>query len=312
MTLNECVEALRAHDDFLILTHSRPDGDTLGSAAALCSALRRAGKTASLYSNPEITEHFVEYVSPYLGKKSSGGYVVSVDIAEEKLFPKGFEGRADLAIDHHPKNPGFAADGLLLDGGKASCGEIVLQVIEALCGSVSREEADLLDIALSTDCGCFQYGNTKADTHIAAAHLIDCGADAARLNKELFRSVSYARLKLEGLIYASMRSNHGNQLNLALVTLDMMRQSGATEDDCDDLANLAGKVRGNRVAVTIREQTDGKSHASVRTDGSVDASEVCGRFGGGGHKMASGCTVSCRPEELADRLLAVIDELWPA
>ena len=86
MTILECVEALSAHNDVLILTHARPDGDTLGSAAALCSALRRAGKTAALYPNPEITEHFMEYVSPYLGEKRSGGYVVTVDIAEEKLL----------------------------------------------------------------------------------------------------------------------------------------------------------------------------------------------------------------------------------
>ena len=183
MTILECVEALSAHNDVLILTHARPDGDTLGSAAALCSALRRAGKTAALYPNPEITAHFMDYVGPYLGTKTSGGYVVSIDVAEEKLFPKGFEGTTDLAIDHHPKNPGFAADGLLLDGAKASCGEIVMQVIKGLCGGISKEEADLLYLALSTDCGCFQYGNTKADTHIAAAELIDCGVPRERIRK---------------------------------------------------------------------------------------------------------------------------------
>ena len=311
MTLNECVRLLRERDDVLILTHARPDGDTLGAAAALCHALRRMGKTAALYPNPEITEHFMEYVAPYLGARRDGAFVVSVDIAEEKLFPKGFDGGVDLAIDHHPKNPGFARLGTLLDGEKASCGEIVLQVIEALCGDLAKEEADLLYIAVSTDCGCFVYANTKADTHLAAAHLIDCGADAARLNKDLFRSNSFARLKLEGLVYSTMRSYRDNAINVAIVTLDMMSASGATEDDCDDLANLPGKVRGNRVSILIRELAPGRSKASVRTDGSVDASEVCGRFGGGGHNMASGCELKAEPGALAEMMLGVVNELWP-
>lgn len=311
MTVGECVQTLKENDQFLILTHTRPDGDTLGSAAALCSALRRAGRTAVMYQNPEITEHFMAYVAPYLGEGPENAFVISVDVAGEELFPEGFDGKADLAIDHHPKNPGFALRGTLLNGDKASCGEVVMQVIEAMNGRLTKEEADLLYMAVSTDCGCFVYGNTRADTHLAAARLIDAGADAARLNKALFRSFSFSRLKLEGLIFSSLRSYRDNALNVAVVTLDMMRASGATEDDCDDLASLAGKVRGNRVSVTVRELGPGRSKASIRTDGSVDASVVCGRFGGGGHKMASGCTLDAGPEELAERLLGVINELWP-
>ena len=312
MTLNECVEALRAHDDFLILTHTRPDGDTIGSAGALCAALRRVGKTAFLYPNPEITERYRPYVEAYLGGQTAGAYVVSVDVAGEEMFPKGFEGKADLSVDHHPKNPGFARDGLLLDGEKASCGEIVMEVVEALAGGLTETEASLLYMALSTDCGCFVYGNTKADTHRAAAHLIDCGADYHSLNKALFRSFSFSRLKLEGLIFSNLRSYRNHALNVAVITLEMMAESGATEDDCDDLASLAGRVLGNRVSITVRELENGKSKASLRTDGSVDATEVCARFGGGGHKMASGCTVDCPPWELAERLQTVVEELWPA
>lgn len=312
MTVTECAAFLHAHDDFLLLTHARPDGDTLGSAAALCRALRRAGKRARLCPNPEITEHFLPYVAPYLGEGPVGGEtVVSVDIAEEKLFPKGYEGRAELAIDHHPTNTHFAGQ-TLLQPEKAACGQIVLDVIEALCGAVEPAEADLLYMALSTDCGCFLYGNTDAQAHRDAARLIEAGADIAPLNKALFRSFSFARLRLEGLIFASLRSYRDHQLNLAVVTQAMLAESGATEDDCDDLANLAGKVEGNRVAVTVREQADGACHASVRTDGSVSATEVCAIFGGGGHKMASGCTVKTDPETLAAGLLAAVNELWPA
>ena len=310
MTIRECAAALKENDNFLILTHTRPDGDTLGSAAALCSALRRAGKRAALCPNPEITEHYLPFVAPYLGKETEGGFVISVDVAGEEMFPLGFSGKADLCIDHHPGNPGYAAQ-TLLDAGKASCGEIVMQVIEALNGGLTPEEASLLYTAVSTDCGCFVYGNTRAETHLAAAHLIECGAEHHRLNKELFRSFSFSRLKLEGLIIESLQSYKDNALNIAVVTLDMMRRSGATRDDCDDLASLAGKVRGNRVSITVRELTQGVSKGSVRTDGSVDANAVCAKFGGGGHKMAAGCMQPLAPEELAERLREAVEAVWP-
>ena len=312
MTVNECARTLSAHDNYLILSHTRPDGDTVGSGAALCSALRRSGKRAVMYDNPELTEHYRAMAAPYLGPAPEGAYAVTVDVAGAEMFPKGCGlERADLCIDHHPGEHPFAPL-TLLDHTRASCGEIVMRVIEALCGDLTREEANLLYTALSTDCGCFVYGNTTAETHLAAAHLIDCGAEHFRLNKELSRSFSFSRLKLEGLITASMRTYRGNAINVAVVTLDMMRESGATEDDCDDLASLAGKVRGNRVSITVRELAPGRSKASVRTDGSVDAAKLCGYFGGGGHKMASGCTLDVGPQELAERLLAATEELWPA
>ena len=119
------------------------------------------------------------------------------------------------------------------------------------------------------------------------------------------------KLKLEGFIIESLQSYRDNARNIAVVTLDMMRRSGATEDDCDDLASLAGKVRGNRVSITVRELTPGASKGSIRTDGSVDANAVCARFGGGGHKMAAGCKQNLAPEELAERLRAAVEALWP-
>ena len=311
MTVNECAEALKSHDDFLILTHTRPDGDTLGSAAALCSALRRRGKRAVLYPNGDVTPHVLWMVEPLIGEAGAAPYVVSVDVAADRMFPAGFpQKEIDLCIDHHPGEHGFAALELL-NCEKASCGEIVMEVIEALGGGITPEEASLLYVAVSTDCGCFVYGNTTAETHRAAARLIELGADYRRLNREFFRSMSFSRLKLEGMVFSTLRSYRGNQLNVAVVTLDMMEVCGATEDDCDDLANLAGKVRGNRVAITVRELSPGKSKASVRTDGSVDAAALCARFGGGGHKMAAGFTMDATPDALAEILRGAVETVWP-
>ena len=310
MTVNECVELLRANDRFCLLTHTRPDGDTLTSAAALCSALRRAGKKAAMFRNPDITETYAPIVAPYLHTEGERGFVIACDVADVTMLPEKWTGDIDLAIDHHPKNPGYAK-ATLLNGAKASCGEIVMEVIEALCGDLTADEANLLYIAVSTDTGCFSYGNTKADTLRAAAHLVDCGADNGALNKAFFRSYSPARIKLEALLFANLQSFRNAAVNIAVVTLDMMHQAGATEDDCEDLASLPGRVRGNQVSILVRELAEGKCKVSVRTGGSVNAAELCARFGGGGHPMAAGCTLNTDPEIAALLMQAALNEAWP-
>ena len=310
LTMNECVQALRSHDRFLLLTHIRPDGDTLCSAAALCAALRRMGKKAVLYRNPGVTETYQPLVEPYFGEAAPGDYTVSVDVADVTMLPPGWEGAVDLAIDHHPANPGYA-DGTYVDGSKASCGEIVMRLILTLCGDLSKAEANLLYVAVSTDSGCFCYGNTTAETLRAAAQLIDCGAENAALNKQFFRSYSFARLKLESMVYAELQSLRDHKINVAVITREMMEASGACEDDCDDLASLPGRVRGNVVGITIRELEEGLCKVSLRTNDQLDAAAVCARFGGGGHKMAAGCTLNTDPDIAALLILSVVNELWP-
>lgn len=310
MKINETADILRGRDDFLLLTHTRPDGDTLCSAAALCSALRRAGKRAWLYPNPEITENFRVFTDEWISDaRPEACCVIAVDIADTGMLPIGFNGKTDICIDHHGSN-GHYADCELVLPEKASCGEIILELIESLCGGLTKQEADLVYVAISTDTGCFCYGNTKSDTLRAAARVVDYGAENDVLNKLMFRSLSFSRLKLEGLIYAGMRSYRNNSINVAIVTLDMMRQSGATQNDCDDLASLAGKVKGSVVAITIRELSDNSCKASVRTNELVNASDICARFGGGGHAMAAGCTMELSVDEAEKALLKAVDEVW--
>lgn len=310
MTTNEIIDALKKKNHFLVLTHVRPDGDTVCSAAALCSALRRAGKKAVMYRNPGITDRYVPLAEPYFGDIPENPCVIAVDVADVRMFPEGWEGDVDICIDHHPLNPGFAPI-TYVDGSKASCGEIIMDVIVNLCGTLNKEEAMLLYVAVSTDSGCFCYGNTTAETLRAAARLIDCGAENAKLNKLFFRSYTLARLRLEGMIYAGLQSFRDGMINIAVVTLEMLRECGATEDDCEDLASVPGRICGSIVNVLIREIEPGRCKVSVRTTEEVDASAICGRFGGGGHKMASGCTLNIDPEIAAILVQSAINEVWP-
>lgn len=313
LTVKEAANLLSLHNNFVILTHKRPDGDTLGCGAALCSALRRAGKRAYLLRNGGATEKFVPFIERFYTRRGfqiTNEYIVTVDVASSNMLGDRLQLNVDLAIDHHESNSRFA-NNLLLDSTASACGEIILKVIKELCGSVTKEEADLLYIALSTDTGCFQYGNTNAASFRAAAELCELNADVAKLNQLFFRTFSKARIALEGAIMSSLRSYSDGRITMAVITRKMVEASGAGDDDMEDLASLPGKVAGTLVAAMVKENDKGFSKISLRSTGEVNVSEVCAKFGGGGHAMASGCEIDLPPEEAAEVIRAAIEEKMP-
>lgn len=310
MNYKQCAKTLLGHENILILTHKNPDGDTMASAAALCSALRRGGRTACLYPNPQVNDKlrpFVEKFFAPVGYKYK--YVVAVDIATEGLLPKGYEGLVNFCIDHHPTNSHYAGADLVRPE-KSSCAEVVMELIQNINTEITKEEATLLYIGLSTDTGCFQYSNTNAASLRSASELLRLGADNAMVNLRFFRKVSRARLMLESMIYAGMDYYRDGKISVATVTLDMMEKAGATEDDCDDLAGLAGRAEDSVVSVTIKEQEDGSCKISVRSNPEVSSSDICAVFCGGGHAMAAGCTIMGTPQIAKELLIQVIDEVW--
>ena len=307
---NEATQYFLRHNDFLIVTHKNPDGDTLGSAAALCSALRRSGKTAFLYPNKQTTEKFRRYTGAFFADENySATSVISVDVASPDMLAEGFTGKIDCCIDHHPTNTGLGQVNLICPE-KSACGEIVLTIIENIHRGLTKEEADLLYIAISTDTGCFQYANTNASTHTAVSKLLRYGADNAALNLTFFRKVRKARILLEGKIFSSLFFHRDGSVVVATVTKSMMQDCEATEEDCDDLASLPGRIEGTLVGITIREKDNGSSKVSVRTSAEISAIEICSYFGGGGHSMAAGCTIDANPQKARELILAVVDEVY--
>lgn len=310
LTASECAAWLGEHDDYIIISHRRPDGDTLCSGAALCSALRRAGKRAWCFDNPETTDTYRPFVAPYLAPEGlSPSTLVTVDVASEGLFPAGISMPVPLAIDHHPSNSRFA-ENLCLAAERSSCGELVMEIIKALCGSMTAGEANLLYAAVSTDTGCFQYSNTNAATLRAAAELVECGAENSALNTLLFRTMSRARMALEGRMLTGMRYFKDGRISVNIVTQAMLDECGADENDCDDLAGIAGKAKGSLISLTIREVAEG-SKVSARSKPGINVSDVCAVYGGGGHAMAAGVTLNCGVEEALELMLRAIDEKCP-
>lgn len=310
LTPAQAAEFLNTRDNFLILTHKRPDGDTIGCAAALCIVLRERGKTAFVLPNLEITAAFTPYFD---GLTAPAGFVpdtvVAVDIAALSLLPdnaKQYSAKIDLAVDHHPSQE-FFAKATCLEAGRAACGEIVYDILHSW-GELSPAVAAPLYVAVSTDCGCFVYANTTAHTHQVAAALMETGIDASALNKRHFRTKSVARMKLESLIIEHMHLYHQGTVAVAPISLELMAQAGATSEDTDDIAAFLGQLKGVLHTATIREYEGGECRVSLRTKADqLNATRVCARLGGGGHKAASGCTVKGTVDEAERAILAAID-----
>ena len=310
MTTRETAALLRAWDRILILTHRRPDGDTIGCAAALCRALRALGKSAYVCFNPEITDNYRPYAEGCFAPEDfSPARIVSVDIAARGLFPENAQiwlDRVDLAIDHHPSYEGFGRESCV-DASRAACGEIVYEICRAL-GPVTPEIALPLYVAVSTDTGCFVYSNTTANTHAVAAALMDTGIDAAGVNKRHFRTKSRKRLALEAAMLSNMEFYQEGRVVFLSVPRSLMERLEADENDAEDLATLATLVGGVDCGAVLRELEDGEWKISLRTDGvRINATNVCRRLGGGGHAAAAGATVPGTEAQAKAALLSAIE-----
>lgn len=309
MTTAEAAHLLLGWDELLLLTHVRPDGDTVGSAAALCQALRDLGKTAYLLPNPELTATYAPYAAPYAAPEGFvPRHVVSVDIAALSLLPENarpYGERIDLAIDHHPSQ-GFFARETCLEADSAACGEIVYDIITRLT-PVTPDIALPLYVAVSTDTGCFVYSNTTPRTHRIAAALMDCGIDAAPVNKALFRTKSRTRLAMEAWMAEWAEYYDHDRVVVMQIPLSLCLDYKATEADVEELSSLAALVEGTDCGVTLRELKDGRVKISLRTGPRVNATEVCALLGGGGHAAAAGATLHGTLSEVKQAVLQAID-----
>lgn len=312
MDFRETAALLGAQDQILILTHRRPDGDTIGCAAGLCAALRAYGKTAWVLENTDATSLFTPYLEGLIAPAEfSPKFVVSVDIAGVGLLPQNalpyLERGIDLAIDHHGSNEGFAKVNCV-DASRAACGELVYDIVRQW-GPVSKEAALPLYTAVSTDTGCFVYSNTTAQTHAVAAALIETGIDYRRVNKRHFRTKSMKRLQLESMLTENIELFDDGAVAVCIVSLHMLSKLEAREEDAEDISSFAGQIEGVQAAVTIRELRQGDCKISLRTSSGLNASAVCALLGGGGHIAAAGCTVLGTLEEAKKAIVDAIHQV---
>jgi len=301
---------LKENDNYLLITHRRPDGDTLGSAGALAQGLRELGKTAYVLENHELTPRYAPCVTDYIAPADfNPDNVIAVDTATLDLFTKNaldYSDKISLCIDHHESNTNYS-EFLCIDSGRAACGEIIYDILMQLTGSISQITAGHLYVAISTDTGCFSYANTTAETFAVASKLLELGAPVRELNKKLFRTKTMGRIKIEGKITSNMEFHFDGKVAIAIITREMMETSGANEDDIDDISNLPVSVEGVGYGITIRELTSSTDcKISCRTVPPNDANALCAKFGGGGHKTAAGASVNKTVYEIKEEILETL------
>jgi len=302
LTRNETADFLLNHDNFSILTHRRPDGDTIGSTAALCLGLRQLGRKAHVLYNEETTSRFA-WLHEGLTKESveDGDVIVSVDVASPGMLPKAFAhliGKIDLRIDHHASATSFTAVELV-DGGSASCAELVWDVLEEMGVQMDKAIAEAVYVGTSTDTGCFRYANTNAHTFATAAKCASAGARVFELNQELFETNTLGRLRMQAWIVDHMQLIADGKMAVIAIPKAVEEEIGVTEDDMDNISSFPRTVAGVCMAATLRETKDGDTKISVRAVPGYDATLVTTKFGGGGHKGAAGAALKLPLNEAA-------------
>lgn len=312
MTRIETALYLQQHDNFAIVTHRRPDGDTLGSAALLCRGLRQLGKRAFVLENPETTE---KYAPLHEGLTKAwaeeGDTVVCVDVASPNMLGTHFAPLQELIrlrIDHHGSATPFTPFELV-EPKTASCGEIVYGVLQAMGAVLDIPMAQALYTAVSTDTGCFRYANTTADTLRVAADCLAAGADTFRLNQELFETNSLARLRLQGWLVENALFLQSGKIAICALPLSKEQELGLTEDDMENISGFPRTIAGVKIAATLRQETPETVKMSVRAVPGYDAAAICATFGGGGHKGAAGASMKMSMDEAVEAVKAAMPKI---
>ncbi len=312
LTRNETARFLLEHDNYTILSHRRPDGDTIGSTAALCLGLRQLGKTAHVLYNEEVSPRF-QWLHEGLTKPEAEAEdcIVSVDVASPSMLPKAFEhllGKISLRIDHHSSATSFT-DVELVDGTSASCAEVVWDVLEVMGVRMDQPIAEAVYVGLSTDTGCFRYSNTTAHTFATAARCAEAGARVYELNQELFETNTLGRLRMQAWIVDHMKLLKNGEMAVIAIPKAVEEQLGVTEDDMDNISSFPRTVAGVCMAATLRQTAEGDTKMSVRAVPGYDATRVTVAFGGGGHKGAAGASFKLSLEEAAKAVEKVMLEM---
>ena len=305
LTRAEAAGYLLSHDNFCILTHRRPDGDTAGSAAALCLGLRQLGKTAHVLENPEMTARFA-FLMEGITKAEPGenDTLVAVDVASPGMLPKAFEPyreRIGLRIDHHGSATSFTPEELV-DGESASCAELICDLVPLLGIQMDKSIANAVYVGLSTDTGCFRFANTTAHSFMVAAVCAGNGADIHALNQKFFETNTRSKLRMQAWIVENMKVFGDGKFAIVAIPRAVEELLAVTEDDMDNISSFPRTLEGVCMAATLRQTKDGDTKMSLRAVPGYDAAAICARFGGGGHKGAAGGTTKLSLEEETAKL----------
>jgi phosphoesterase RecJ-like protein len=290
------VDAIRARQRFVLSSHSRPDGDSIGSQLAMAYALRALGKHVELVNLDAAPPQLMGFpgvpdirVAPTVDGNFDAAIIMECsDLARTGVT--GLDRAFVINIDHHPGNAAYGQINWF-DATAAACAEMVFDVIRALGVRLSVEIATHIYLAILTDTGSFHFSNITPKTFDICRQLVDAGVDPVRVSRQVFDSNSMSRLKLMAAVLGGMTFDPTNRIGILFLDHAMARGAGGTYDDTEGLINQPLTVKEVQ-AVVFFKQSEGDSYrVSMRSKGDIDIGVVAKEFGGGGHKNAAGCSV---------------------
>lgn len=300
------LNVLRQGERFLICSHSRPDGDAIGSMTAMAMLLQQMGKHADVVSADRIPAIYrslpgADAVRPV--QRVYGPYDAAILLecdAPDRAKVRGLDKFFQINIDHHLSGRPFAQLNWI-DHGAASVGEMVYRLALAAGVAITPQMATCLYTTVLTDTGGFCYGGTQASTFALARDLVLAGADPIHIAKEVYFSTATSKLLLLGAALGTLK-REGRLAWLCVTQQDMVR-SCAADEDCEGIVNFAIAISGVEAAFFLRELPEHTIRVSLRSKGQANVAAVAGRLGGGGHQGAAGCTLDGPLPRALDEIL---------
>jgi phosphoesterase RecJ-like protein len=310
--IQDIVHAIRSRQRFVLSSHARPDGDSIGSQLAMVYALRALGKEAIAVNADPAPPPLMQFpgvpeirIAPAVDGEFDAAIIMECsDLGRTGV--SGLDRSFVINIDHHPGNTGFGQL-MWFDSSAAACGEMVFDVVKALGVPLSREIATHVYLAILTDTGSFHYSSISPRTFEICRETLEAGVDPVLVARNVYDSNSMGRLKLFGAVLSAMQIDGTGRIAIVYLDHEMAREAGGTYEDTEGLINLPLTVKEIE-AVVFFKQTEGEQYrVSLRSKGNIDVGGVAKSFGGGGHKNAAGCTVSGAIDALQKLFVAKIE-----
>ena len=308
--LRQICDEVRRRRSFLLTSHARPDGDSIGSQLAMAFALDAMGKQVRILNADAAPDHYREFpgmdrieIVTAVPPEAAGDAVIVMECSDlKRTGVSGFDGRYIINIDHHGGNRMYGALNWF-DETAAACGEMVFELIRCLGVPLSPEIATHIYLAVLTDTGSFHHSNITPRTFDICRQAVEAGVNPAAMARRVFDSNSFGKLKLIGALLDSMQLV--DEGRLAVLSMDdaMLAACGCTHNDTEGVINLPLTAREIQAVVFFKVSTDGEVRVSMRSKYDVDVRLVANQFGGGGHKNAAGFTVSQSLDEVRPVIL---------
>ena len=312
------IAALAEGGRFVLSSHARPDGDSIGSQLALAHALDALGKRVRIVNHDAPPAYLATLpgadrieVADAVPADVAGPFDAAVVLecgTLDRTEVRGLDLQPVLNIDHHAGNAMYGAINWF-DTSAAACAELVHDLIAALGVDLTPAIGATLYAGILTDTGGFRHANITARTFDICRRIAECGVDVARVASDVYQSSTLGKLRLTGRLLDAMQLEGGGRVALLEVDDALLRETGCPADDLDGVINLPLAAR-NVTAVIMVKTLDGVTRVSLRSKGRVDVRSVAAAFGGGGHRNAAGCSLdapSTQAAAVVERTVAAVD-----